>query len=43
LILNPELESVFKVIPMIVFLETDTSDQTIQEVYALAAKYKRPQ
>jgi TatD DNase family protein len=41
LILNPELESVFKVIPNDrIFLETDTSGQTIQEVYALAAKYK---
>ncbi|MDG2432301.1 TatD family hydrolase [Flavobacterium sp.] len=38
---NPELESVFTAVPNDrFFLETDTSEQTIQEVYALAAKYK---
>lgn len=41
LIKNPELESVFKAVPNgRFFLETDTSEQTIQEVYALVAKYK---
>lgn len=39
---NPELESVFTAVPDDrFFLETDTTDQTIQEVYALAAKYKK--
>lgn len=38
---NPELESVFKSIPNDrLFLETDTSEEDIQEVYSLAAKYK---
>jgi TatD DNase family protein len=38
---NPELEAVFTAIPNDrFFLETDTSEQTIQEVYTLAAKYK---
>ena len=38
---NPEFEAVFTAIPNDrFFLETDTSEQTIQEVYALAAKYK---
>lgn len=42
LLMNPELESVFNSIPENrVFLETDTSDYTIEEVYALAAKYKK--
>ena len=37
----PQLESVFKDIPNDrFFLETDTDEQTIQEVYALAAQYK---
>jgi TatD DNase family protein len=36
---NPELESVLP-LPNRFFLETDTAEQTIQEVYALAAKYK---
>ncbi|TDD97488.1 TatD family hydrolase [Flavobacterium cellulosilyticum] len=41
LLRNPELESVFKNIPNYrIFLETDTIDEGIQEVYALAAKYK---
>ena len=41
LLRNPELESVFKSIPNHKFLlETDMIDQGIQEVYALAAKYK---
>ena len=41
LIKNPELESVFKAVPNDrFFLETDTAEQTIQEVYTLAAKYK---
>jgi TatD DNase family protein len=42
LLVNPELESVFNGIPENrFFLETDTSDFTIEEVYALAAKYKK--
>ncbi|MNS04209.1 putative deoxyribonuclease YcfH [compost metagenome] len=41
LLLNPELESVFKMMPdHRFFLETDTVEEGIQEVYALAAKYK---
>ena len=41
LLRNPELESVFKSIPNDKFLlETDTIEEGIQEVYALAAKYK---
>ena len=41
LIQNPELENVFKEIPNDrFFLETDSSDYTIEEVYTLAAKYK---
>jgi TatD DNase family protein len=37
----PQLESVFKDMPNHrFFLETDTDEQTIQEVYALAAQYK---
>jgi TatD DNase family protein len=37
----PQLESVFKSMPNDrFFLETDTDEQTIQEVYALAAQYK---
>ena len=41
LLRTPELESVFKSIPNHKFLlETDMIDQGIQEVYALAAKYK---
>jgi TatD DNase family protein len=41
LLRNPELESVFKGIPNDrFFLETDTIEEGIQEVYALAAKYK---
>ncbi|MFT5251774.1 MAG: TatD DNase family protein, partial [Flavobacteriales bacterium] len=39
---NPELELVFTTVPNDrFFLETDTTEQTIQEVYALAAKYKK--
>jgi len=42
LLTNPELESVFNGVPENqFFLETDTSDYTIEEVYALAAKYKK--
>lgn len=42
LLINPELESVFNSVPENrFFLETDTSDYTIEEVYALAAKYKK--
>ena len=38
---NPELESVFKSIPEDrFFLETDTIEETIADVYALATKYK---
>ncbi|KAB1158150.1 TatD family hydrolase [Flavobacterium luteum] len=41
LLQNPELESVFKNIPNNrFFLETDTIEDGIYEVYALAAKYK---
>ncbi len=41
LILNPELEVVFQSVPNErFFLETDTITEEIQEVYALAAKYK---
>lgn len=41
LIKNSELESVFTSIPNDrFFLETDTTEQTIEQVYALAAKYK---
>lgn len=41
LLRNPELESVFKSIPNDRFLlETDMVTEGIQEVYALAAKYK---
>lgn len=41
LLRNPELESVFKSIPNDkFFLETDTIEEGIQEVYALAARYK---
>ena len=38
---NPDLETVFKEIPSDrIFLETDSSNYTIEEVYALAAKFK---
>ena len=41
LLRNPELESVFKSIPNDrFFLETDTIDETLEDVYELAAKYK---
>jgi TatD DNase family protein len=41
LLRNPELESVFKSIPNDrFFLETDMVEEGIQDVYALAAKYK---
>lgn len=41
LLRNPELETVFQSIPNDkFFLETDTVEETIDEVYALAAKYK---
>jgi TatD DNase family protein len=41
LLLNPELESVFKfVLNDRFFLETDTIEETLEEVYQLAAKYK---
>ncbi|KDN55530.1 TatD family hydrolase [Flavobacterium seoulense] len=42
LLLNPELEHVFNNVPENrFFLETDTSDYSIEEVYALAAKYRK--
>jgi TatD DNase family protein len=42
LIQNPDLETVFQSIPNErIFLETDTTSNEIQEVYALAAKYKK--
>lgn len=41
LLQNPELETVFKSVPNDrFFLETDTIDATLEEVYTLAAKYK---
>ncbi len=41
LLRNPEMESVFKSVPDgRFFLETDTIEEGIREVYALAAKYK---
>lgn len=41
LLRNPELESVFKEVPHDrFFLETDTIEEGIREVYQLAAKYK---
>jgi TatD DNase family protein len=41
LLRNPDLESVFKSIPNDrFFLETDTIEETLKEVYELAAKYK---
>ena len=41
LLRNPELESVFKSIPDDrFFLETDTIEEGIREVYSLAAKYR---
>lgn len=41
LLRNPALESVFRVIPNDrFFLETDTIDEGIREVYQLASKYK---
>ena len=41
LLLNPELETVFKSVPVDkIFLETDTISENIAAVYELAAKYK---
>ena len=41
LLRNPELESVFKLVPNDrFFLETDTIEETLEEVYVLASKYK---
>ena len=41
LLRNPELEAVFKSIPNDrFFLETDTIDETLEEVYKIAARYK---
>ena len=41
LLLNPELETVFKSMPNNrFFLETDTAEESLATVYALAAKYK---
>jgi len=41
LLRNPELKEVFQSIPNDrVFLETDTIDETLEDVYELAAKYK---
>jgi TatD DNase family protein len=41
LLSNPELESVFQSIPNDkFFLETDTMEETLEEVYTLATKYK---
>ncbi|HEU4789279.1 MAG TPA: TatD family hydrolase [Flavobacterium sp.] len=42
LLLNPEMETVFQSIPNDrFFLETDTVEEGIEEVYALAAQYKK--
>jgi len=44
LLKNPELESVFNSVPNDrFFLETDTIEENISDVYALAAKYKNLQ
>ncbi|GAB3721689.1 TatD family hydrolase [Flavobacterium koreense] len=41
LLRNPDLETVFKSVPNDkFFLETDTIEETLEEVYTLAAKYK---
>ena len=41
LLRNPELESVFKTVPTDrFFLETDTIEEGIRDVYALASKYR---
>ena len=41
LLQNPELKEVFKSVPIDrFFLETDTIEETLEEVYALAAEYK---
>lgn len=41
LLRNPELKTVFKQVPNNqFFLETDTIDETLEEVYAVASKYK---
>jgi len=41
LLRNPELKSVFLSVPNDrIFLETDTIEETLEEVYALAASYK---
>ncbi|HMI08340.1 MAG TPA: TatD family hydrolase [Flavobacterium sp.] len=41
LLRNPELENIFKTVPdNRFFLETDTVEESISEVYALAAKYR---
>ena len=41
LLRNPELEGVFKSVPNNrIFLETDTIEESLLEVYSLAAKYK---
>jgi TatD DNase family protein len=41
LLRNPELKSVFQSVPNDkFFLETDTVEESLEEVYALAAKYK---
>jgi TatD DNase family protein len=38
---NPELKTVFQTVPNDrFFLETDTIEETLEEVYALAASYK---
>ena len=42
LLQNPELESVFKsILNNRFFLETDTIDESLEEVYKIAAKYKK--
>lgn len=41
LLRNPDLKEVFQQVPLDrFFLETDTVDESIEEVYALASKYK---
>lgn len=42
LLRNPDLEKVFKFVPNdLLFLETDTIEESIEEVYQKAANYKR--
>jgi TatD DNase family protein len=40
LLRNPELNQFYEYSKQSIFLETDTVEETIREVYTLAAKYK---